>query len=115
MVLDVQEIGRVLEGRVVPVQVAHPCVQVWVARPDVLDVALEVLYVDGLRMMSVLESARMEQYFFFKVRELTSNLMIVTNLTMPLSQLPDILSYAVHESIRYTYSLTSVSVSSLPK
>lgn len=65
--------------------------QLWVARPDVLDVALEVLYIDGLRMMSVLDSAWMEQYFFFKVRELTSNLMIVTNLTMPLSQLTDFL------------------------
>ena len=57
VILDVQEIRRVLEGRVVPVQVAHPRVQVWVARPDVLDVALEVLHVDGLRMMSVLDSA----------------------------------------------------------
>lgn len=48
MVLDVQEVGRVLEGWVVPVQVAHPLVEVWVARPDVLDVALEMLDVDGL-------------------------------------------------------------------
>ena len=51
MVLDVQEVGGVLEGRVVPVQVAHPRVQVWVAGPDVLDVTLEVLHVDGLRWL----------------------------------------------------------------
>lgn len=48
MVLDVQEVGRVAEGRVLPVQVAHPGVQRRVARADVADVALEVLDVDGL-------------------------------------------------------------------
>lgn len=46
--LDVQEVGRVLEGRDVPVQVAHPAVQQRVARADVTEVALEVLDVDGL-------------------------------------------------------------------
>lgn len=51
VVLDVQEVGRVLEGRVVPVQVPHPRVQVWVAGPNVFDVALEVLDVDGLYHM----------------------------------------------------------------
>lgn len=48
VVLDVQEVGRVLESRVVPVQVAHPLVEVRVPRADVTDVALEVLDVDGL-------------------------------------------------------------------
>lgn len=48
MVLDVQEVGRVLERRVIPVQAAHPLVEVRVPRADVADVALEVLDVDGL-------------------------------------------------------------------
>ena len=48
MPLDVDEVGRVLEGRVVPVQVSHPLVQVRVARADVADVAFEMLHVDGL-------------------------------------------------------------------
>jgi hypothetical protein len=46
--LDVVELGGVLEGRVVPVEVAQPLMDVWVARADVADVALEVLDVDGL-------------------------------------------------------------------
>jgi len=46
--LDVQEVGRVLEGRHVPVQVACPAVQQRVSRADVADVALEMLHVYGL-------------------------------------------------------------------
>ena len=46
--LDVQEVGRVLEGRLVPVQVAHPLVYGRVAGADIADIALEVLHVHGL-------------------------------------------------------------------
>lgn len=48
VVLDVQKVARVLEGRHVPVEVAHPLVQVRVAGANVADVALEVLHVDGV-------------------------------------------------------------------
>lgn len=48
MVLDVQKVGRVAEGRQRPVQVTHPLVQGRVAGADVFEVALEVLDVDGL-------------------------------------------------------------------
>lgn len=47
--LDVLELGRVLEGRHVPVQVAHPLVDEGVPGADVADVALEVLHVDGIK------------------------------------------------------------------
>lgn len=46
--LDVLELRRVIKGGVVPVEVAHPAVDVGVAGADVADVALEVLDVDGL-------------------------------------------------------------------
>lgn len=48
MPLDVLELRRVVEGRVVPVEVAQPAVGVGVAGADVADVTLEVLDVDGL-------------------------------------------------------------------
>jgi len=48
MVLDVQEVGRVLEGAVVPVQVSEPGVDARVPAAHVADVALEVLDVDGV-------------------------------------------------------------------
>lgn len=48
VVLDVQEVGRVLEGGHVPVQVPYVLVQVRVAGADVADVALEVLDIYGL-------------------------------------------------------------------
>lgn len=56
MILDVQEVGRVLEGRVVPVQVAHPLVGGRVPGADVPDVALEVLDVDGVEADNGTES-----------------------------------------------------------
>ena len=48
VLLDVRELGRAAKGLVVPVQVAHPLVEVGVAAADVADVALEVLHVDGV-------------------------------------------------------------------
>ena len=48
VVLDVQPVRRVLEGRDVPVQVAQPLVQVWVTGTNVANIALEVLHVHGL-------------------------------------------------------------------
>lgn len=48
VVLDVQKVGGVAEGRDRPVQVAHPVVNGRVAGADVAQVALEVLDVDGL-------------------------------------------------------------------
>lgn len=86
VVLDVQEVGGVVEGRLVPVQVAHPLVDRGIAGADVADVALEVLDVDRLRA-----SVR---FCFWQVgvvarRTLTSNRMMVTNLfTWILSALP---------------------------
>lgn len=46
--LDVLKLRRLLERRLVPVQVAHPPVQRRVPGADVADVALEVLHVDGV-------------------------------------------------------------------
>lgn len=46
--LDVVEVRRIGEGRVVPVEVAHPSVDGGVAGADIADVALEVLDIDGL-------------------------------------------------------------------
>lgn len=46
--LDVVKLRRLLERRHRPVQISHPPVQRWVARPDVADVALEVLHVHGV-------------------------------------------------------------------
>lgn len=48
VVLDVQEVGRVLERGMIPVQVAHPLVEVRISGADVADIALEMLDVDGL-------------------------------------------------------------------
>lgn len=48
MLLDVQEVGRLTEGRDVPVEMAHPPVDGWISRPDVAQVALEMLNVDGV-------------------------------------------------------------------
>jgi hypothetical protein len=48
MVFDVLEFRRVLERRHVPVQMPHPIVEVWIASANVANVALEVLYVDGI-------------------------------------------------------------------
>ena len=46
--LDVLELRRLDEGRVVPVEVAQPGVDGGVAGADIADVALEVLDVDRL-------------------------------------------------------------------
>ena len=43
-----QEVVGLLEGRHVPVEVAHPAVEMWVSRADVADIALEMLHVYGL-------------------------------------------------------------------
>jgi hypothetical protein len=48
VLLDVIKLCRILERRVVPVQVPHPLVKIGVATPNVTNVALEVLYVDGV-------------------------------------------------------------------
>lgn len=45
MPLDVVKLRRLLERRMVPVQVAHPLVQTRVAAADVANVALEVLHI----------------------------------------------------------------------
>lgn len=52
VVLDVQEVVGLAEGRDGPVQMPQPVVDGWVAGADVADVALEVLDVDGLRGVS---------------------------------------------------------------
>ena len=57
--LDVQEVVRLLEGRHVPVQVAHPLVKVRIPGPDVANIALEVLHVHGL------DSEPRHQHLFF--------------------------------------------------
>jgi hypothetical protein len=49
MRLDVLKVCRVLERRIVPVQLAHPAVQVRVPITDVADVALEVADVDRVK------------------------------------------------------------------
>lgn len=46
MVLDMLELCRLSERRYVPVQMAHPLVEVWVSRSNVADVAFEMLDVD---------------------------------------------------------------------
>lgn len=48
VVLDVEEVGRLLERGDLPVQVPHPAVQSRVARPNIADVAFEMLHVDRL-------------------------------------------------------------------
>ena len=48
VLLDVLKLGRILEGRIVPVQMPHPFVKMWVSRPNVTNVALEVLDVYGV-------------------------------------------------------------------
>ena len=64
--LDVQEVGRVPERRLVPVQVPQPRVQARVPRPDVAHVALEVLHVDGLSTRPVVLAL-----FVFRLRLVT--------------------------------------------
>lgn len=46
--LDMLELGRLPEGRNIPVQMPQPFVQRRVARADIADVALEMLHVDGV-------------------------------------------------------------------
>lgn len=48
VVLDVQEVGGLTEGRDGPIQVAQPTVDGRIARADIPDVALEMLNVHGL-------------------------------------------------------------------
>ena len=48
MPLDVLKLGRVVKGRGVPIQLPDPFVQRRVSRPDVAQVALEVLHVHGV-------------------------------------------------------------------
>lgn len=49
--LDVLEIGRVLEGGVVPVEVAQPAAQVGVVVADGADVGFEVPHIHTARVM----------------------------------------------------------------
>lgn len=46
MVLDVLKLCRSPKCRHVPVQIPHPLVQIRISRPDVANVALEVLHVN---------------------------------------------------------------------
>lgn len=48
MVLDVQEVCRVLEGCIIPVQIPHPLVDCRISGTNIADVALEVLDVDRI-------------------------------------------------------------------
>lgn len=48
MVFDVLKIRRLLESRVLPIQMPEPLVKMGVPRANVPDVALEVLDVDGV-------------------------------------------------------------------
>ena len=48
VLLDMLKLCGVLESRTVPVQVAQPFVQRWVARSDVSDIAFEMLHVDWI-------------------------------------------------------------------
>lgn len=43
--LDVLELGRILELRMVPIQVSHPLMQCRITTPNIPNVALEVLHV----------------------------------------------------------------------
>ena len=46
MLLDMLKLCRIMESRHVPIQLPQPFVQIGIARPDVPDIALEVLDVD---------------------------------------------------------------------
>jgi len=46
MLLDMLELCRLAEGRMVPVKIAHPAVDIRVTRADIANVALEVLDID---------------------------------------------------------------------
>jgi hypothetical protein len=48
VILDMLKLSRILERREVPVQMPHPLVQVGISRPDVANVALEMLHIDGV-------------------------------------------------------------------
>lgn len=48
VLLDVLKLRRVLEGGIVPVQMPHPLVDVGKSTSDIANVALEVLYVNGI-------------------------------------------------------------------
>jgi len=49
MVLDVQEIRRIFKRRDSPVQIPHPLVNRGISRADILDIALEMLDVYGVK------------------------------------------------------------------
>lgn len=48
VILDVQEIGRILERRNVPIQIPHPLMNRRIPAPDIPNIALEVLNVNRL-------------------------------------------------------------------
>jgi hypothetical protein len=49
MALDVLELGRVMESWNVPIQVPDPLVKCWVSAPNVSQVALKVLDINGIK------------------------------------------------------------------
>jgi hypothetical protein len=57
MLLDMFKLGRVLERRYIPVQMAHPLMQRRVSRANIANVALEVLHVHGVEADNRCEQA----------------------------------------------------------
>lgn len=48
MFLDMLKLRRLPKSRDIPIQMSQPFMQCWVSRPDVTDIALEVLDIDGV-------------------------------------------------------------------
>lgn len=48
MLLDMLKFRGIPESRNIPVQMSHPLMQIGISTPDILDIALEVLYIDGV-------------------------------------------------------------------
>ena len=46
--LNVRELRCLAEGRILPITVSQPLVDVWIPAPDIPDVALEVLHIDSI-------------------------------------------------------------------
>ncbi len=49
MVLDMRELGCILECWDIPVKMSKPFMDVWVARSDISDVGLEMLYINNIK------------------------------------------------------------------
>lgn len=81
VVFDVQKVGRLLVGSIIPIQVAQPPVQKRVAGADVAKIALEVLNVDGLEKgRKVRLGLTMKMPIDDLIFKLTSKRIIVANL-----------------------------------